>query len=202
MKLYICNYCNSISYHGLFCNKFKPNTKITKQQSLMEAPNMAISSNLYNCNKCNESSSNCFCTQQKESIHTCHEGCTRYEGCRKKKITIPGIEGKGDLTKKAIHSSIDPYFIAELAKVFQYGAKKHGKNNYRSQTQEAAQEVRESIGRHFNDGFLCGNELDDESGLSHLAHMAANIIFLHRLCRKFGYTEVMKVINGGEECHN
>ena len=111
---------------------------------------------------------------------------------------IPGIQGKGDLSKKPHHAGIDPYFMRELAKVFRYGANKHGKNNFRQMTAEAAQEIRDSVSRHFNDGFLCGEELDNESGLSHLAHMAANVMFLYRLCRIYGYNEVMNVINGGD----
>lgn len=111
---------------------------------------------------------------------------------------IAGIEGKGDLSKKPHHAAIDPFLLKELAQVMRFGANKHGKNNFRTMTQEAAQEIRDSVSRHFNDGFLCGEEKDSESGLSHLAHMVANVMFLYRLCRRFGYNEVMKVINGGD----
>ncbi len=117
-----------------------------------------------------------------------------YEGT----VKIPGIEGKGDLSKKPHHAAIDPYLMRELAQVMRFGANKHGKNNFRTMTQEAAQEIRDSVSRHFNDGFLCGEEKDAESGMSHLAHMVANVMFLYRLCRRFGYTEVMNVINGGD----
>lgn len=114
-------------------------------------------------------------------------------------VRIPGIEGKGDLSKKPHHAAIDPYLLKELAQVMRFGANKHGKNNFRTMTQEAAQEIRDSVSRHFNDGFLCGEEKDSESGLSHLAHMVANVMFLYRLCRRFGYTEVMDIINGGDK---
>jgi len=67
-----------------------------------------------------------------------------------------------------------PSFLEAVARVRQYGIKKYGKSEDWRTT--------ESI-RHFDAAlrhiyaFMRGEEIDESSGLSHLAHAAANLMF-------------------------
>jgi len=63
----------------------------------------------------------------------------------------------------------------EVAKVFTYGAKKYPPHNYRKGT-EWSRYV-DALQRHMND-FELGQDVDEESGLLTLAHVAANAMIL------------------------
>lgn len=65
--------------------------------------------------------------------------------------------------------------LEEISKVLQFGANKYSANNWRrgfiwSRTLDAAM-------RHLH-AFADGEDLDPESGLSHLAHLGCNIMFM------------------------
>jgi len=65
--------------------------------------------------------------------------------------------------------------LVEVAKVFSFGAYHYGDRNW-----EAGFSWSRCIGsvwRHFTK-WLLGEELDDESGLNHLAHVIVNVLFL------------------------
>ena len=78
---------------------------------------------------------------------------------------------------KPKHSLIDAEFEAELAKVLTFGAKKYAPNNWRKGL--PWMETMDSLKRHIN-AFMdpsC-SDLDEETGLHHMAHVACNAMFL------------------------
>lgn len=72
---------------------------------------------------------------------------------------------------------IPPCFIREVAEVFTFGAKKYAPENWKGFTPEQQEEIKASLLRHIY-AYLEGEELDPESGLSHLAHAGCNLAFL------------------------
>lgn len=72
---------------------------------------------------------------------------------------------------------IPPCFIREVAEVFTFGAKKYSPENWKGFTPEQQEEIKASLLRHIY-AYLEGEELDPESGLSHLAHAGCNLAFL------------------------
>ena len=65
--------------------------------------------------------------------------------------------------------------LEEISKVLQFGANKYSANNWRrgflwSRTLDAAM-------RHLH-AFADGEDIDPESGLSHLAHLGCNVMFM------------------------
>lgn len=73
-------------------------------------------------------------------------------------------------------SQLDPKFILDLADLITQSAKKYGKYNY-SKGQEFSTPF-DSLMRHALK-FQMGQDYDNESGKSHLLHMAANIMILY-----------------------
>ena len=71
---------------------------------------------------------------------------------------------------------ISPIFIEELGKVLTYGANKYAPNNWRFTGMDWSRCIG-SLKRHLNE-FEKGIDIDPESGLSHLAHIACNVMFL------------------------
>jgi hypothetical protein len=74
-------------------------------------------------------------------------------------------------------SQLDPEFIIELSELLTISAKKYGKYNW-----ALGQEFHtpyDSCMRHMFK-FMSGENVDSESGLSHLLHAAANIMILYR----------------------
>lgn len=65
--------------------------------------------------------------------------------------------------------------ILEVAKVGTFGAAKYGDHNYRKGLKWSR--LVDAALRHFV-AYLAGERLDKESGLSHLAHVAWNILTL------------------------
>lgn len=70
---------------------------------------------------------------------------------------------------------ISPDFIEELGKVMTVGAKKYGAQNWRRGFNWTR--VLSAIFRHLF-SWSSGQDVDPETGLSHLAHAAAGIMFL------------------------
>jgi hypothetical protein len=79
---------------------------------------------------------------------------------------------------KAPMALVPPEFIEELAFCFGMGAQKYGEWNWRMDVDDTSySRTYSSIQRHLN-SFWKGEDLDPESGLSHLAHAATQICIL------------------------
>lgn len=89
--------------------------------------------------------------------------------------TQPEIGLKLD-SGKAMLSLIPPSLIFEVGKVLTYGANKYAPNNWRY-VENAEQRYKDALLRHLF-SYLNGEENDEESGLSHLSHVATNVAFL------------------------
>lgn len=79
---------------------------------------------------------------------------------------------------KAPLSLIPPETLIEISRVFGFGADKYGMNNWREDIDctELSRSY-SSIQRHLN-SFWSGEDVDPESGLSHLAHAATQIMIM------------------------
>lgn len=99
------------------------------------------------------------------------------------------LEGKPHL------ACFDPHLEYEMGLGMRKGAKKHGWNNHRALTVEAAQQILDSVKRHLN-SYLRGEQIDPELQINHLACVVNNINFIYRLDRLFGYDEVIQNIYG------
>ena len=80
-------------------------------------------------------------------------------------------------------SLIDPYALKELAKVLDYGKGKYAAWNWRKGIQWSR--VLDAALRHLT-AFNDGEDLDQESGLPHLAHAMCNCMFLLRYTQEHG----------------
>lgn len=72
-------------------------------------------------------------------------------------------------------SLVDPYALTEFAKALTFGEKKYGTHNWRKGFRYSR--LLDGAMRHIN-AFNDGEDLDPESGLSHLAHAMCNLMFL------------------------
>ena len=81
---------------------------------------------------------------------------------------------------KIIASEVTPRFILGTAKVLTFGAKKYERGNWIKMTEEDRVRINDSLLRHTY-SYLSGEKLDPETGLSHLYHMACNLMFLDNL---------------------
>ena len=73
---------------------------------------------------------------------------------------------------------VPPECIISIANVLGYGAKKYGPDNWRSDLNNTSySRTYSSIQRHLHQ-FWAGEDNDQESGLSHLAHAATQIMIL------------------------
>ena len=66
--------------------------------------------------------------------------------------------------------------IEELAKVLEYGATKYTKDNWKKGL--PVSEISDSLLRHLF-SFLDGEDIDKESGESHIGHMMCNLMFMN-----------------------
>ena len=76
---------------------------------------------------------------------------------------------------KTRFSLVPPEARLEIAKVFTHGAKKYPPHNYRKGTQWSR--YMDALQRHMTD-FELGQDVDEESGLLTLAHVAACAMIL------------------------
>lgn len=73
---------------------------------------------------------------------------------------------------------IPPEALLEIARVLGFGAKKYGVNNWRQDGKNTSWlRTYSSIQRHLN-AWLAGQDLDPESGESHLSHAATQLMIL------------------------
>lgn len=80
---------------------------------------------------------------------------------------------------KPRYDLLPPYALNELAKVLQFGAKKYDAENWRK-VDNAKDRYFAAAQRHLW-SYKRGAELDQESGLHHLAHAVCCIMFIHEL---------------------
>lgn len=106
----------------------------------------------------------------------------------------PGTTAKV-LSNKPHLAYFDPHLEYEMGLGMRKGAEKHGWNNHRNLTDEAAQQIVDSVKRHLN-AYLREEQIDPELQINHLACVVNNINFLYRLDRKFGYEAVLNSIYG------
>ncbi len=73
---------------------------------------------------------------------------------------------------------IPPEALYDIAKVFRFGAEKYGYNNWRDDGHTTqANRTYSSIQRHLN-AFWSGEDIDPDSGKSHLAHATTQMMIL------------------------
>lgn len=73
---------------------------------------------------------------------------------------------------------IPPEALIEIATVFSFGAQKYGEHNWRKDGYNTSfSRTYSSIQRHLN-SWAMGEDLDEESGMSHLTHAATQLIIL------------------------
>lgn len=85
-------------------------------------------------------------------------------------------EGKKFDGDKVRFDLMSPEFEKEVAECLTYGANKYGPNNWQN-VEDAQNRYYAALRRHIN-AWRSGEKVDAESGLSHLAHAACNIMFL------------------------
>ena len=79
---------------------------------------------------------------------------------------------------KVRYSLIDPKFLEDVAKVMTMGAEKYSEESWKT-VPNGKMRYKDALWRH-----ITSNGTDDESGISHLAHAACNLMFLHYLENK------------------
>lgn len=71
---------------------------------------------------------------------------------------------------------VDPCFVEEVAEVLTYGCVKYADNSWQK-LEDAERRYKGAALRHLY-SYLRGELVDDESGMTHLQHLATNISFL------------------------
>lgn len=84
-------------------------------------------------------------------------------------------EGKKFDTDKIQYDLIDQYALEDMAKVLTFGASKYGRYNWKG-VEECRYQA--ALMRHF-ESYRKGEKSDSESGVSHLAHVLVNAMFLY-----------------------
>lgn len=77
-------------------------------------------------------------------------------------------------------SLVDFDSLEDMVRVLEFGAKKYAENNWKKGLKTT--EVVESMMRHMT-AYLRGEDLDPESGLSHIGHIQCNAMFLSYMNR-------------------
>jgi hypothetical protein len=93
---------------------------------------------------------------------------------------------KADLGKR--DWSLMPWSaLEEVVKVLEFGAKKYAPNNWKYVV-PAKYRYKNACMRHLT-AYMEGKEIDNETGLSHMAHVACNALFLLFLEQEGGVDE-------------
>lgn len=96
---------------------------------------------------------------------------------------------KYDNGKLPLHL-IEPIFLTKLAAVLGHGAEKYGENNWKKCTE--LNRVYAALLRHLL-AWRCGEKIDKDSGIEHLAHVACNCMFLLYLSEASAYRSDSKL---------
>lgn len=91
------------------------------------------------------------------------------------KLKLPSTGKKDDQGKNRL-DLINPKFIEGVGEVLTYGASKYSADNWQN-VDDAENRYYAATLRHLL-AWRTGEKLDEESGLSHLKHVATNIMFL------------------------
>lgn len=83
--------------------------------------------------------------------------------------------GDRDNNGKPQWSLVDFESFEEMVRVLEFGTKKYAPNNWKKGL--PTNQICESVLRHIF-AFMRGENLDPESGLNHIAHAQANLMFL------------------------
>jgi hypothetical protein len=89
--------------------------------------------------------------------------------------SAPQTEGRKDDSDKPRMDLLPAYALGEIAKVLTFGAKKYAPNNWAKGI--AFSRLNGALLRHMG-AWAAGEDKDQESGLSHLAHAGCCILFL------------------------
>lgn len=119
----------------------------------------------------------CSCAKDKENCpilvkekgeicYGCQFSCKRYN------LIQIGRKDDGDKPPMELLSN---QALIEIAKVFGHGAKKYGKYNYKSGIHYSR--IIGAAYRHLG-AFNSGEDLDKESGISHIAHLGCCVVML------------------------
>lgn len=76
---------------------------------------------------------------------------------------------------KPMMSLVDPYVLTEMARVLTYGARKYSPDNWRKGFN--LRRILDACLRHIS-AWSSGQDVDEETGLSHLAHAMCCLMFL------------------------
>jgi hypothetical protein len=85
-------------------------------------------------------------------------------------------EGTKHDAGKPIFGAIPPFAELEVAKVMEFGCQKYSRGNW-AVVDNLQERYMDAALRHLN-AVRRGERLDDESGLSHLAHAACCVLFM------------------------
>lgn len=86
-------------------------------------------------------------------------------------------KNKEEKAKKMRPSLLPIDVLIELIKVFEYGAKKYSKDDWKQHVTENPEQIVDASLRHIL-AEMQGELKDEESGLHHLSHAIVNLMFL------------------------
>ena len=85
---------------------------------------------------------------------------------------------------KLLMTLVKPEFVKGVAEVLTFGANKYAPNSWQT-VPDAKRRYEDALYRHWL-AYLEGEQLDNESGLEHLKHLACNAMFLLHLNKTKG----------------
>lgn len=88
---------------------------------------------------------------------------------------------------KTQYQHLSPKFIKEMAEITTQGALKYGGGNYLKGDEKALMRIYDALMRHLQ-AWCSGEEVDVESGKSHLSHVACNAMMIYALEHKLKLT--------------
>lgn len=100
----------------------------------------------------------------------------------KRFLNSPSYPGRKDDAGKPRWSLIPTQALEDVVKVLTYGARKYGDDNWR-EVEDGPRRYYDAAMRHVV-AHRQGIRLDDESGLPHLAHAVASLLFIMALERE------------------
>ena len=102
-------------------------------------------------------------------------------------IEVVDLDDKKAFTKhdngKTQYQHLNSRFLQEMAWVTTQGAKKYGERNYLQGDEQALMRIYDALMRHLM-SWRSGEEVDPESGKSHLSHVACNAMMIYALEHK------------------
>jgi len=106
----------------------------------------------------------------------------KYEESVKEEVNMSETFKKFD-SEKIDYSLLEPLVVEMYCTVAQMGAKKYGRNNWKQAKADDCYRYEAALLRHIM-AYKSGEEIDKESGLSHLSHALWNLVAVETLRRK------------------